>query len=92
MTRSEPLAQVQWRLSSFCGGSGAGDGGGRVEVAALPDGRVAVRNSNHPDAGTVKGDLVAWVQPEVHIHENRRMGVFLADTSRAERYYRRDRK
>ncbi len=64
MTRFEPLAQIQWRMSSFCGGSGAGNGGGCVEVAALPDGRVAVRNSNHPDAGTVlftRAEMHAWI-------------------------------
>ena len=65
MTRLEPLAQVQWRMSSFCGGSGASNGGGCVEAAALPDGRIAVRNSNHPGAGVVfftRREMDAWIR------------------------------
>lgn len=65
MTRLEPLAQVQWRMSSFCGGSGAGNGGGCVEMGALPDDRIAVRNSNDPDAGAVfftRAEMHAWIQ------------------------------
>jgi hypothetical protein len=42
------LARAKWRKSSFSGGNGA-----CVEVATLGDDIVAVRNSNHPDAGTV---------------------------------------
>lgn len=38
------LTGVQWRRA----GSGAGGGAG-VEMARLPDGRVAVRNSADPD-------------------------------------------
>ena len=65
MTWLEPLAQVQWRVSSFCGGTGTSNGGGCVEVAALLDGRVAVRNSNHPDAGAVfftGAEMHAWIK------------------------------
>jgi Domain of unknown function (DUF397) len=65
MTRLEPLAQVQWRMSSFCGGTGTSNGGGCVEVAALPDGRIAVRNSTQPDAGAVcftRAEMHAWIQ------------------------------
>lgn len=65
MTRLEPLAQDQWRVSSFCGDTGGMNGGSCVEVAALPDGRVAVRNSNHPDAGTVlftRAEMHAWLK------------------------------
>ncbi|MGH3873258.1 MAG: DUF397 domain-containing protein [Pseudonocardiaceae bacterium] len=65
MTRSESLAQAQWRMSSFCGGTGTSNGGGCVEVAALPDGQIAVRNSNHPDAGTVlftRPEMDAWLK------------------------------
>jgi hypothetical protein len=65
MTRLEPLAQVQWRMSSFCGGTGTSNGGGCVEVAVLRDGRVAVRNSNHPDAGSVlftRAEMHAWIK------------------------------
>ncbi|MGH3753163.1 MAG: DUF397 domain-containing protein [Pseudonocardiaceae bacterium] len=64
MTRSEPLARAQWRVSSFCE-DGEGNGGTCVEVAALPDGRVAVRNSNHPDAGAVlftRAEMDAWIK------------------------------
>ncbi len=65
MTRLEPLAQIQWRMSSFCGDTGGANGGSCVEVAALPDGRVAVRNSNHPDAGAVlftRAEMHAWIK------------------------------
>jgi hypothetical protein len=64
MTRVEPLAQLQWRTSSFTD-SGTSNGGTCVEVAALPDGRVAVRNSNHPDGGAVcftRAEMHAWIQ------------------------------
>jgi len=65
MTRLEPLAPIQWRMSSFCGGSGAGNGGGCAEVGVLPDGRIAIRNSNHPEAGAVyftRAEMAAWIQ------------------------------
>jgi hypothetical protein len=64
MTRVEPLAQLQWRTSSFTD-SGTSNGGSCVEVAALPDGRIAVRNSNHPDAGVVlftRAEMSAWIK------------------------------
>jgi hypothetical protein len=64
MTRLEPLAQVQWRTSSFTD-SGTSNGGSCVEVAALPDGRIAVRNSNHRDAGVVyftRTEVAAWIK------------------------------
>jgi hypothetical protein len=60
----EPLASVTWRKSSFSGGGGNG-GADCVEVASLPDGRVAVRNSKHPDAGTVlftPSEMDAWIK------------------------------
>jgi hypothetical protein len=63
MTRSEPLAQIQWRTSSFT--ETFGNGGTCVEVGALPDGRIAVRNSNHPEAGAVfftHAEMAAWIQ------------------------------
>ena len=59
MTRLEPLAQAQWRVSSFCE-DGEANGGTCVEVAALSDGRIAVRNSNHPDAGAVISPAPRW--------------------------------
>ncbi len=64
MTRLEPLAQVQWRKSSFTD-TGIGNGGMCVEVGALLDGRIAVRNSNHPDAGAVhfsRAEMDAWIK------------------------------
>lgn len=64
MTRLEPLAQIQWRTSSFTD-SGTSNGGSCVEVAALPDGRIAVRNSNHPNAGAVfftRAEMRAWIK------------------------------
>lgn len=48
-----------WRKSSFSPDSQC------VEVAALHDGRVAVRNSNAPAAGTLvftRDELSAWVR------------------------------
>lgn len=49
-----------WRKSSF-----STSGGNCVEVAPLDDGRVAVRNSNHPDSGAViftRAEMDAWVK------------------------------
>jgi hypothetical protein len=43
------LAQATWRKSSYSGANG----GSCVEVAELGDNVIAVRNSNHPDAGAV---------------------------------------
>lgn len=49
-----------WRKSSFS------DAGGEcVEVAPQPDGTIAVRNSNNPDAGTVyftRAEMDAWLK------------------------------
>lgn len=58
-----------WRKSSRS--SGANGGSNCVEVAALPDGRVAVRNSNAPDAGTLfftRAEMAAWIAG-VQAHE-----------------------
>ncbi|MGH3925730.1 MAG: DUF397 domain-containing protein, partial [Pseudonocardiaceae bacterium] len=49
MIDKDPLAPAEWRKSSFSGTGGTG-GGNCVEIAPLPDGRIALRNSNHPDA------------------------------------------
>lgn len=60
---TERAERAQWRKSSFSGGGGD-TGGNCVETAALPDGRVAVRNSNSPDAGTVfftRAEIGAWL-------------------------------
>lgn len=51
---------LKWRKSSFSGG-----GGDCVEIALLPDGNTLVRNSNHPDAGTLTftpSELSAWIR------------------------------
>jgi hypothetical protein len=50
---------LRWRKSSFSASSSE-----CVELAPAPDGRVLVRNSNHPDAGTLTltpGALTAWL-------------------------------
>jgi len=63
MTHRDHLAQVQWRRSSFSNGEDTSDT--CVEAAALPDGRIAVRNSNHPEAGAVsftRREMNAWLQ------------------------------
>ncbi len=54
------LSTAAWRTSSFS----SGYGGLCVEVALLGDGRAAVRNSNHPDAGVVlftRAEMDAWI-------------------------------
>ena len=58
MTTSDPAVTL-WRTSSFSGNNGT-----CVEVAALPDGHIAVRNSNHPDEGMVlftRAEMSAWM-------------------------------
>lgn len=55
------LTALGWRKSSF---SGTLDKDSCVELAALPDGRVAVRNSKAPDAGVVfftRAEMAAYV-------------------------------
>ena len=42
------LTTTLWRTSSFSGNNGT-----CVEVAALPDGHIAVRNSKRPYDGTI---------------------------------------
>lgn len=56
------LSALPWRTSSFT--TGGGDDGACVEVAAVPDGRIAVRNSKRPDAGTVfftRAEMAAYL-------------------------------
>jgi len=53
-------AGIQWRISSFSQGNGS-----CVEVADLPNGRVAVRSSNDRQAGTVlftRAEMKSWIQ------------------------------
>jgi len=54
------LSTIPWRISSFSGNNGT-----CVEVAASPDGHIALRNSTHPDAGTIlftRAQINAWIQ------------------------------
>ncbi|MGH3328931.1 MAG: DUF397 domain-containing protein [Streptomycetales bacterium] len=54
------LTRVAWRISSFSNGSA-----NCVEVAPLEDGRIAVRNSNHPDKAVVfftRAEMDAWIK------------------------------
>ncbi|MGH3975066.1 MAG: DUF397 domain-containing protein [Pseudonocardiaceae bacterium] len=54
------LSTAAWRTSSFSNGTGE-----CVEVALLDDGRTAVRNSNHPEAGVVlftRAEMDAWIK------------------------------
>ncbi|MGI8306794.1 DUF397 domain-containing protein [Saccharopolyspora hattusasensis] len=56
--------EVEWHKSSFSGAGGSGSGN-CVEAAALPDGRIAVRNSNTPDTGTIlftRTEISAWIK------------------------------
>ena len=56
------MSPVVWRKSSFSGTDGNNDN--CVEVAALPDGRIAMRNSKHPEAGTVyftRKEMAAYI-------------------------------
>jgi hypothetical protein len=50
---------LRWRKSSYSATAST-----CVEVAQRPDGQVLVRNSNHPDAGTLTltaEEMTAWV-------------------------------
>jgi hypothetical protein len=50
---------IPWRISSFSGNNGT-----CVEVAALPDGHIAVRNSTHPDGAVAlftRVEMNQWI-------------------------------
>ena len=54
------LGTAPWRKSSF-----STDQGACVEAAPLADGRIAIRNSNHPQAGvvfTTRAEMDAWIK------------------------------
>ncbi|WP_344423063.1 DUF397 domain-containing protein [Amycolatopsis minnesotensis] len=60
----DSLANVTWRKSSYTDDD-PGNGSTCVEAAALPDGRIAIRNSNHPDAGVTyftRAEMSAWLK------------------------------
>jgi uncharacterized protein DUF397 len=64
MAPVDPLANLNWRKSSFSGDGGS-NGDTCVEAAALPDGRIAIRNSNHPEAGVTyftRAEMSAWLK------------------------------
>jgi hypothetical protein len=70
MMNEPALEYLTWRTSSFSGG-GANGGGKCVEVAALTDGRIAVRNSNDRAAGALlftRAEIAAWIAGIQH-HE-----------------------
>ncbi|APU14736.1 MULTISPECIES: DUF397 domain-containing protein [Actinoalloteichus] len=43
---------AHWRKSSFSGGGGPGNGN-CIEVAAFPDGSIALRDSKNPAGGVI---------------------------------------
>lgn len=58
MATSDP-SMIHWRVSSFSGNNGT-----CVEVAALPDGHIAVRNSTHPEGATIlfnRAEMNHWI-------------------------------
>lgn len=64
MIDTDLRARTAWRKSSFSGSGGTG-GGNCIEVAPLADGTIALRNSNHPQAGTVFftcTEMHAWIK------------------------------
>jgi hypothetical protein len=60
MNATSDLAGVQWRKSTFSGGQG----GDCVEIAALPGGNAAVRDSKHPANPALiftRAEIRAWI-------------------------------
>jgi len=65
MAPMDHLAQLAWRTSSFTDDGCANGDVTCVQTAAMPDGRVAVRNSNATEAGVVlltRAEMAAWLQ------------------------------
>jgi len=61
MTRVD-LSRAVWRKSSRSAGNGGTED--CVEVAALGDGRIAVRDTKHPDGAVLfltRAELAAWI-------------------------------
>ena len=57
------LSRAAWRTSSYSGANNGG-GGECVEVAALPDGQIAVRDSKRPEGGVLsctRAEMAAWI-------------------------------
>lgn len=68
MTRTD-LSRAVWRKSSYTGGLNGG--GDCVEMAALPDGQIAVRDSKCPDGAVVlltRPEMAVWIKAVKH-HE-----------------------
>lgn len=64
MIDNDLLAGAEWRKSNFSGSGGTG-GGNCVELASLPNGTIALRNSNHPEAGALAftpAEIAAWIK------------------------------
>jgi hypothetical protein len=62
------LSREVWRKSSRCGGLNGG-GDECVEVAALDDGRIAVRDSKRPEGAVLlfpRAGLAAWISGVRH--------------------------
>ena len=61
MTRTD-LSRAVWRKSSRSPGNGGTED--CVEVAGLPDGRIAVRDSKRPDGAVLyftRAEVAAWI-------------------------------
>lgn len=53
------LTTARWRTSSFSGNNGT-----CVQIAALPNGRIALRNSNHPHDAVIlftHAEINTWI-------------------------------